>query len=198
MYEIGSSPFFTEITPGVVSDPPEKENKEEDATVTPVTMSPRQPDEQEVVLTTSEPQEGPEEWDEFPTETPAEYQPGHPAAETIAPGNLGAETEEPDFPESETGAPTSTQPTNLNPSEPEYPEQTRTAHPVSEPSQPINTIPEAVRPRYSPAEPRSPDPDPTETSYTDPVQVVPPYSQPHQPQIVVVDEDEDLDVNGTS
>lgn len=202
MYEIGSSPFFTEITPGVVSDPPEKEKKEEEGTVTPVTMSPRQPDEQEVALTTSEPQGGPEEWDEFPTDSPAEYQPKYPEAEAITPGDLETETEEPDrletqYPESETGAPTYTQPTNLSPSEPEYPEQTGTAHPVSEPSQPINTIPEAARPRYSPAEPY-PDPDPTEPSYAIPVQVVPPYSQPHQPQIVVVDEDEDLDVNGTS
>lgn len=192
MYEIGSSPFFTEITPGVVSDPLKK--KEEDATVT-LTMSPRQPDEREVELTTSEPQGGPEEWNEFPTETPTEY----PEAETIAPRYLETETEEPDqlqteYPESETGAPTYTQPTNLNPSE--YPEQPGTAHPVYEPSQPINTIPEAVGPRYSPAEPRYPDP--TEPSYTDPVQVVPPYSQPRQPQIVVVDEEEDLDVNGTS
>lgn len=203
MYEIGSSPFFTEITPGVVSDPPERETTEEDATVTPVTMLSRQPDEREVVLTTSEPRGGPEEWDQFPTETPAEYRPKDPEAETTTPGSLETETEEPDqleteHPESETGTPIYTQPTNLNPSEPESPEQTRTANPISEPSQPINTIPEGVGPRYPPAEPRSREPDPTEPSYTNPGQVVPPYARPRQPQIVVVDEDEDLDVNGTS
>lgn len=215
VYEIGSSPFFTAITPGIVSGLPEEG---EDATELPVTMLPRQPDEHEVVFTTYEPQGVPEEWEfptETPTETPTEYQPNYPEAETITPGYAKPETEEPDYgepdqfeteyPESETVTPAYTyperaQPTYLDPSEPRYLDQTETTYPVSEPSQPIYTIPETIEPRYSPIEPRYPDPNPVEPRYTnpEPVQPVPPYSQPHQPQIVVVDEDEDLDVNGKS
>uniref|UniRef100_A0A8C4HNC4 Nidogen 1b n=1 Tax=Dicentrarchus labrax TaxID=13489 RepID=A0A8C4HNC4_DICLA len=65
------------------------------------------------------------------------------------------------------------------------------------PLQPRYTIPETPEPRYPPVQPRYPDPNPVEPRYAnpEPVQPVPPYSRPHQPQIVVVDEDENLDVN---
>lgn len=53
-------------------------------------------------------------------------------------------------------------------------------------------------PRSSPIAPRFPESKPVEPQYTSPEQVqqVPPYSRSHQPQIVVVDEDEDLNVDG--
>lgn len=202
VYEIGSSPFFLTITPGMVSILPE----DEDATKLPVTMLPRQPDEQPE-FSTYEPQTsttteaGPDEKEVFPTDTPAEYPPSYPEAETITPGYAEPETEEPDykepgqsvseFPESEDVTPSYTStivPRYPDPPEPRYPDQTETRYPVSEPLQPRYTIPETIEPRYSPVEPRYPAPDPD--------QPVPPYSRPHQPQIVVVNEDEDLDVNG--
>ncbi|XP_070683739.1 nidogen-1-like [Pempheris klunzingeri] len=54
----------------------------------------------------------------------------------------------------------------------------------------LPVTPEPVRPRYT-------DPEPVQPRYTDPEPVRPvhPYSRPHQPQIVVIDEDEDLNVN---
>ncbi|XP_070778426.1 nidogen-1-like [Enoplosus armatus] len=200
VYEIGSSPIFVAITPGMVSSLPEEE--EEDATEPPVTMLPRQPDEQQKVdSSTHEPQVVPEK-EEFPTETPAEYQPSYPEAETVTPGYAEPETEEPEYPESETVTPTYTdperaQPRYPDPSEPRYPDQTETRYPVSEPLPPRYTIPETTEPRYSPVDPRYPGPGPVEPRYTnpEPVQPVPPHSRPHQPQIVVVDEDEDLNVN---
>ncbi|XP_076585706.1 nidogen-1-like [Chaetodon auriga] len=209
VYEIGSSPFFAAITPGMVSAVPE----EMDSTEPPVTMIPRQPDEQqEVTFSTYEPQTVPEEKEEFTTETPTEYQPSYPESETVTPGYGEPQTEEPDheepgqfkpeYPESDTVPPAytdseSAQPRYLDPSEPRNPDQTITSYPVSEPLQPRYTIPEPTEPRYSPVEPRYPDPDLVEPRYTnpEPVQPVPPHSGPHQPQIVVVDEDEDLDVN---
>lgn len=53
-------------------------------------------------------------------------------------------------------------------------------------------------PRFSPIAPVFPESNPVEPHYTSPdqVQQVPPYSRSHQPQIVVVDEDEDLNVDG--
>ncbi|XP_068582888.1 nidogen-1-like [Cebidichthys violaceus] len=182
VYEIGSSPIFVAITPGMVTSLPEEE---EDATTTSLS----------------------EEKEEFPTE----YQPSYPESETITPGYTEPETEdyedqfEPEYPESETITPTYTdperaQPRYPDPSEPRYPDRTKTRYPdrtetrypdrtetrypVSEPLQPRYTVPETNEPRYSPVQPR----------YPDPVQPVPPYSRPQQPQIVVVDEDEDLDV----
>ncbi|XP_029312925.1 LOW QUALITY PROTEIN: nidogen-1-like [Cottoperca gobio] len=174
VYEIGSSPFFISITPGMVSSLPE----DEDATEPPVTMLPRQTEKSQVV---------PEENDEFPTETPNDYQPIYPEAETIAPVYVEPVTEESDYegpgqfeseyPESETVTPAYTQKVQPRyPSEPRYPYQTETKYPVSEP----------LQPRYN-NEPRYSD--------LEEVQPVPPYSRPGQPQIVVVDEDDDLNVN---
>lgn len=215
MYEIGSSPFFSVVTPGLVTDLPEEK---EAATERPVTMLPRQPDEPEGVFTTHRPQEETTEEDKFPTETtletPTEHTTSYPEAETTLFGYTEPETGEPDFgsdwlttqyPESEavTTPPAYTYPewgqtTNPNPSEPRYPDEAGVTKPVYEPSEPTNTIPETSEPRSSPSEPRFPESDPVQPRYTnpEPVQPVPPYSQPHQPQIVVVDEDEDLDVNG--
>ncbi|KAM7394805.1 hypothetical protein PAMP_021585 [Pampus punctatissimus] len=184
VYEIGSSPFFFAITPGLISSLPE----EEDTSKTPVTMLPRRPDEQQEVdsiyetQTTMTTEAVPEDEEEFPTETPTEYQPSSPEAEAT-PEYVEPETEEPEY---------------VDPGQvgPEYPE--------SETVTPTYTNPETVQPRYSnqtesgssPVEPTYPDPDPVEPRYTnpEPVQPVPPHSQPQHPQIVVV-EDEDLDVD---
>lgn len=215
MYEIGSSPFFTVVAPGLVTDLPEEK---EAATERPVTMLPRQPDEPESVFMTYKPQEETTEEDEFPTETtletPTEYLTSYPGAETTLFGYTEPETGESDFgsdwltteyPESVAVTtrpayiyPELGQTTNPNPSEPRYPDEAGVTYPVYEPSEPTNTIPETSEPRISPSEPKFPESDPVQPRYTnpEPVQPVPPYSQPHQPQIVVVDEDEDLDVNG--
>uniref|UniRef100_UPI0037E7E23F nidogen-1-like n=1 Tax=Semicossyphus pulcher TaxID=241346 RepID=UPI0037E7E23F len=171
VYEIGSSPIFVAITPGMISGPPE----EETTTTYPTT--------------TYKPPSVPE----FPTETPAESQPRYPEAETTRPGYAEPDYEEPDqfgpeYPVSETVTraytePERAQPRYPDPSEPRYPDQTKNRYPGE--------------PRYPPVQPRYPDPVPAEPRYTNPnpVQPVPPHSRPHQPQIVVVDEDEDLDVN---
>lgn len=224
VYEIGSSPFFAAITPGMVNNLPDEDN----ATTTepPVTMLP--PEEPTVV---------PEK--KFPTETTTEY----PEVETTTPGFAEQETTEPDYPayEDETFTPTYTEPERAptrypsqprypdrseprypdpsqprypdiseprypdqsqprypDSSEPRYPDRTETRYPISEPLPPRYTIPETTEPRYPPVEPRYPDPDPVQPRYTnpEPVQPLPPHSRPQQPQIVVVDED--LDVNGKS
>ncbi|KAF1394423.1 hypothetical protein PFLUV_G00000120 [Perca fluviatilis] len=254
VYEIGSSPFFVAITPGMVATLPEEDATEPPVTEPPVTEPP-------VTVSPSrsdKPQVAPEENQESPTdETPKEYRPV--TAEYAEP-----ETEEPDYAEyPETETPTYTQPERADPrspepseprhpdrsetgstrfeplqptvpetteprdptSEPRYPERTESGYPVSErtesgypvserteseypvsertesgypvserteseypvsePLQPRYTIPENVEPRYSPVQPR----------YPEPVQPVPPRSRSQQPQIVVIDEDENLDVN---
>uniref|UniRef100_A0A8C9XTJ2 Nidogen 1 n=2 Tax=Sander lucioperca TaxID=283035 RepID=A0A8C9XTJ2_SANLU len=110
VYEIGSSPIFVAITPGMVTTLPEEDYR-------PIT---------------------------------AEY--------------AEPETEEPDYPE--------------------YPES----------ETPTYTEPERADPRYpEPSEPRYPVVEPLQ--YPEPAQPVPPRSRSQQPQIVVVDEDENLDVN---
>ncbi|KAM9363280.1 nidogen-1-like [Symphorus nematophorus] len=181
VYEIGSSPFFAAITPGMVTSEPE----EEEATERPVTVLPRQPNEQqEVDLPTVEPQVVLEENQEVPTEAPAEYQPSYPESETVTPG----------YGESQTVKPVYKEPGRL---EPEYPESETVTRSYTDPERSQPRYPDPSEPRYSPVEPRYPDRDPVAPRYTDPepVQPVPPHSRPHQPQIVVVDEDEDLNVN---
>ncbi|KAG7217942.1 hypothetical protein INR49_020764 [Caranx melampygus] len=214
VYEIGASPVFLSITPGMVSNPSEGAIEPTEPPVTtqpPVTMLPRQPDEeQEVdfsvfesqVTTTAE--AAPEDEEVFPTEAPSEYRPGYPEAETTTPGYAEPEDKEPDYeepdqfepeyPESETVTPTYTSPETAPPRPPDQPEP---RYPITEPFQPRYTIPAPEEPRYSPVQPQYPDPDPVQPRYTNPqpVQPVPPHSQPQHPQIVVVDEDEDLDVN---
>ncbi|XP_059186825.1 nidogen-1-like [Centropristis striata] len=193
VYEIGSSPFFVAITPGMISSLPEE------GTEPPVTLLSRQ--------------------QRPPTETPTEYPTSYPWAETTTPQYGEPETEDPDYPEytdSETVTTTYTEPERAQPRYPDqtetgypdrtetrYPDRTETGYPDrtetrypdrTETRQPGYTISEPD-PRYPPVEPRYPDPDPVQPRYTnpEPVQPVPPYSRPQQPQIVVVDEA--LDVN---
>ncbi|XP_073319461.1 nidogen-1-like isoform X2 [Pagrus major] len=204
VYEIGSAPFFISITPGMNSDLPDEGN----ATEPPVTMLPRRLDE--VTFTTNEPEVVPEQKEVFPTEAPTEFLPSYPESETITPGYAQPKTEKteepgqsgPEYPESETVTPTYTnperaQPRYPEPSEPRYTDQTKSRYSVSEPLEPRRTDPETTEPRYPTIERRYPDPDPVQPRYTnpEPVQPVPPHSRPHQPQIIVVDEDEGLDVN---
>ncbi len=183
MYEIGSSPFFAAITPGLVTDLPEEE---EDATEAPS-------EQKELDFTTYKPRVVTEDNKEFPTDIPTESQPSYPESGTITPGPATTEDKEPYYEEPGKFEPEypgkeRAQPRYPEPSEPRYPDYTKTGY----------TVPETTEPRHSPNEPRYPKPDPAEPRYTnpDPVQPVPPYSRPHQPQIVVVDEDENLDVNG--
>uniref|UniRef100_A0A8D3D5C1 Nidogen 1 n=1 Tax=Scophthalmus maximus TaxID=52904 RepID=A0A8D3D5C1_SCOMX len=118
---------------------------------------------------------------------------------------------EPEYPDSGTVTSTYRAPAGDPPS---YPEQTETRYPISDPLQPRYTSPEPSEPRYSPVQPGYPVPGPAQPRNTipgssqpryspvqpgyadpEPVQPVPPYSQPQHPQIIVVDEDEDLDVD---
>ncbi|XP_028272016.1 nidogen-1-like [Parambassis ranga] len=184
VYEIGASPFFSAITPGMVTSSPE----DEEATEPPVTMLPRQPDEQQEVdfsifqTQTIKSEAIPEE---TPTEIPSEYQTSYPQAETEEP-----EYEEEEYPD-ETLTPTPPSPESTQRArypevpEPRYPDQSEPRYPTLENVQPRYTIPEPSEPRYSPVEPRYPE--------HEPVQPVPPHSRSQHPQIVVVDEDEILD-----
>nr|XP_020475953.1 nidogen-1-like [Monopterus albus] len=278
VYEISDS--LDTITPGQVPSLPEEEEEEttelpeeEETTELPVcalsyamTMLPRHPDEgQEVDLSTYETQstmttEAPvlEGKEAFSTETPTEYLPRYPEAETVTPRFIEPKTEELDYEEPfesnytefETVTPTHpssemtepmypdepdptyldlpelghpgpseptsadvpeptsadvpeptstdvTEPTYPDLSEPGYPDQTETRQPTSEPVQPRYTDPEPSEPRRLPVEPSYPDPEPVQPHYTvsEPVNSVPPHSRSQQPQIFVVDEDEDLGVN---
>lgn len=242
MYEIGSSPFFSSITPGTVTEVSEEK---EDATERPVTMLPRQTDEEDAVFTTYRPQEETTEEDKFTTETtsttPTDYTTGFLVGQTSVFTEMKTREQgfgesvqvETEYPESMSApAPTYThhefgQTSKPTPSEPQYLDEIKTTYPVFQPSQSIHTVPEtselpetpktrfspvATRfpesdpiephytpePRLSPIAPRFPESDPVKVHYTSPdqVQQVPPYSRSHQPQIVVVDEDEDLNVDG--
>ncbi|XP_035022947.2 nidogen-1 [Hippoglossus stenolepis] len=158
VYEIGPSRFFVTIIPGMVTGLPE----EKGTTEPPVTVLPRQPDEQQeedfstyTTQTTMSTEAATEEKEEFHTDSTAAYQTGY--TETVTPGFVKPDNEE-EFPESETV--TYNSPERVHPRYPDHPEP--------------------VQPRYI-----SPEP----------VQPGPPHSQPQHPQIVVVDEDEDLDVD---
>ncbi|XP_020511653.1 nidogen-1-like [Labrus bergylta] len=174
VYEIGSSPIFLSITPGMVSGPPE----DEDAIPPAGTELPRQ------------------HAGDYSTYRP-ENRPRYPELEVTTPGYIESETEEPDYGEPDQYEPEyavseSVTPAFINPerAQPRYPGQTEPRHP----DQTKIGYPDH---RYTPVQPRYPDPVPAEPRYTnpEPVQPVPPYSRSHQPQIVVVDEDEDLNVN---
>lgn len=221
VYEIGTSPFFSSIMPGTVTEVPEEK---EDATKLPVTMLPRQTDKEDAVFTTYGPQEERTEEDKFTTETtskiPTDYTTSSPVGKTTTIVFTEMKTREQDFGESvqvETEYPESMSaptPTYTHPelgqtskptsSEPQYLDGIKTTYPVFQPSESIHTvpetseIPETPEARFSPVAPRFPESDPVEPHYTSPDQVkqVPPYSRSHQPQIVVVDEDEDLNVDG--
>ncbi|KAK2817579.1 hypothetical protein Q5P01_025770 [Channa striata] len=83
------------------------------------------------------------------------------------------------------------------PVEPTYPDQTETTDTIVAPSQPTYTIPEASEPSSSPDNPRYPEPELIQPRYINPeaIQPGPPHSPPQHPQIVVIDEDVDLNVN---
>ncbi|XP_071032922.1 nidogen-1-like [Oncorhynchus clarkii lewisi] len=77
------------------------------------------------------------------------------------------------------------QPSYSEPPQPSYSEPTQPSYP--EPTQP--SYPEPTQPRY---------PEPVQPSYLEPVQSAqpqPPRYEPQTPQVVVVDEDDDLDVD---
>ncbi|XP_034722409.1 uncharacterized protein LOC117941512 [Etheostoma cragini] len=196
VYEIGSSPIFVAITPGMVTALPEG-----DATEPSVTMLPRRPEK---------PQAGPEENDEFPTETPVEHRPvtaeyAEPVTEDYPDYPEYPESETPTYTEPERADPTypePSEPRHPDPSEttyptfeplqptvpettlPRYPERTETTYPVSEPLQPRYTVPENTEPRYSTVQPGYPDPEPIQPRYPDPEPVQPQYPDPEpvQPQ----------------
>lgn len=190
MYEIGSSAVFGTITPGMVSDLlQDEEEEEENATEPPVTVLPKEPKEQKVVVTT-EPQVEPGEKEQLPTGTPREQQPSDPAAEIRTPGYAEVETDEPDFGGSlkfQTERPERITPNSIysetvllypGTPAPRHTSQTDTTYGVSQPSQPTHTVPDAAEPAHT---------------Y---VQAGPPEPQDHRPQLVV--DDEDLNVNGES
>lgn len=216
VYKIGSSPFFLEITPGTVSSSRENEG----STESPLTTLPRQTDHLHFSTYTTQMMKTaetvPKEKQGYPSEITSDYHTTYSEAETITPGTTSLKTQEPHYyvepekldqehPESETVAPASTStervqqryPDQPEPRSPEHSDRdlNETRYSTPETLQPIITIP---APRYSPDEPRYATPDPVQPRYTEPepVQPVPPHSPPQHPQIVVVDEDEDLDVNG--
>ncbi|CDQ60559.1 unnamed protein product [Oncorhynchus mykiss] len=96
---------------------------------------------------------------------------------------------------------TSAQPSYSEPPQPSYSEPTQPSYP--EPTQP--SYPEPTQPSYlEPDQPSYPEPDqprypePVQPSYLEPVQSAqpqPPRYDPQTPQVVVVDEDDDLDVD---
>lgn len=126
VYEIGASPYFFAVTPGMVSSLPE-------ASRPPATMLPRQPDEQQEVdfttygnRTSMITEAAPESGEEFPAEAPTESQTNYPEEETITPGLVTQETGEAeqerlDPVESET--PTYTNPEPIQPAPPADREQ---------------------------------------------------------------------------
>uniref|UniRef100_A0A665T9Z3 Nidogen 1b n=1 Tax=Echeneis naucrates TaxID=173247 RepID=A0A665T9Z3_ECHNA len=106
VYEIGASSFFVGITPGMATDIPDDAEGPTEPLVTtspPVTMLPRQPDEQqevdlsiyetEMTMTT---EAATVDQQELPTETPAESEPAYPEPETITLVDPEPETDEPD------------------------------------------------------------------------------------------------------
>ncbi|KAM4585394.1 nidogen-1-like [Odontesthes bonariensis] len=82
-----------------------------------------------------------------------------------------------EYPDSETVTATSITTDNV---QQQYPDESGSRHHGPETLQPRYTIPESTNPRYANREP---------------VQPAPPHSRPQLPQIVVVDEDEDLNVD---
>ncbi|KAM3864903.1 nidogen-1-like [Diretmus argenteus] len=132
---------------------------------------------------------------------PEPVQPRYTDPEPVQPRYTDPEPVQPRYTDPEPVQPRYTDP---EPVQPRYtdPEPVQPRYTDPEPVQPRYTDPEPVQPRYTdpePVQPRYTDPEPVQPRYTDPepVQPVPPRSrsQPENPHIVVVDEDEDLDVN---
>lgn len=216
VYKIGSSKYFSSIIRGTVAQVSEEQ---EDATELPLTTLPRQTEKEEPVFATYGPQEETTEEDKFTTETTSKIPTEYPTSSLVTKTTTIIFTEMENresiqvvtkYPESMSApTPTDTYPgwdetSEPTPSEPQYFDEVETTNAVFQPSEPITTIPdnldipETPEPRLLPVAPSLPESDPTEHHYTSPdqVQQVPPYSRSHQPQIVVVDEDEDLNVDG--
>lgn len=145
-------------------------SEQEEVKERPATTLQRQPVDQDTVFTTFEPQVVPEGEQDLPTEAPTQDHSSYPDTETEQPGP-------------ETSTPTVTYTEVVQPSE-------KTTSPVSAPPQPTHTFTETLEPTHPPVEPTSRDPGPAEPQYTDP--------EPVQPQVIVVNEEEELDVNGKS
>lgn len=132
--------------------------------------------------------------EEFPTATTTEY--NHLEVTTISPESTKLQTQTPNYkdhveqedPDSEPVAPTYSSPEG----QPEDPEKTATENPTHQTLTQKQIIPEPIIP--------SPDSDPVQHRYTnlDSVQPESPHSPPQYPQVVVIDEDEDLNVDGKS
>ncbi|XP_077935755.1 nidogen-1-like isoform X2 [Gasterosteus aculeatus] len=130
-------------------------------------------------------------------EGPGQIEPEYPEPETITPGYTEPTTEdyegpgqfEPEYPEPETITPGYTEPTTedyegTGQFEPEFSESETVTPGYTDPEKAERRYPDPSEPRYSPVDPTHPDL----------VQPVPRHSRPQQPQIVVVDEEEALDV----
>lgn len=149
MYEIGTSPIFSSITPGQVTNLSPEEGIAGGQMESVPEFPPRNTGEEQEI--------------EFPPYEHAEEE----------------ETPEPELP------PT-VQPVQYQPRYPVVPEPPQPSY--HEPTQPSYLEP--IEPRY---------PEPVQPRYLEPVQPAqaqPPHYEPQTPQVVVVDEDDDLDVDG--
>ncbi|CAK6981389.1 nidogen-1-like [Scomber scombrus] len=129
VYEIGSSPFFFDITSGMV--------EEEDTSEASVTMLPRQPDKQTETVT---PEYAEPETEEPEYEDLGELEPEYPDSETnVTPTRTSPERVQPRYPEqTESEYPYQPEQPRYNipePSEPRYPVDPRYTNP--EPVQPV-------------------------------------------------------------
>ncbi|XP_024252454.2 nidogen-1 [Oncorhynchus tshawytscha] len=180
VYEIGTSPIFYSITPGQVTNLSPEEGMAGGQMESVPEFPPRNTGEQQEIEFPPYEHEEEEETPEQelpPTVHPVQYQPRYPVV------------------------PEPPQPSYSEPPQPSYPEPTQPSYP--EPTQP--SYPEPTQPSYlEPTEPRNPEPDqprypePVQPSYLEPVQPAqpqPPRYEPQTPQVVVVDEDDDLDVD---
>ncbi|XP_029480837.1 nidogen-1-like [Oncorhynchus nerka] len=177
VYEIGTSPIFYSITPGQVTNLSPEEGMAGGQMESVPEFPPRNTGEQQEIefppYEHEEEEETPEQ-ELLPTVHPVQYQPSY------------SEPTQPSYPEpTQSSYPEPTQPSYPEPDEPRYPE----------PDQP--RYPEQDQPRYpEPDQPRYPEP--VQPSYLEPVQPAqpqPPRYEPQTPQVVVVDEDDDLDVD---
>lgn len=129
-----------------------------------------------------------------PTETTTEYK--QPEVKTITPESTKLQTQKPDYedsveqedPDSEPVAPTYSSPEG----QPKDSEQTATESPTHQTLTQKYNIPKTTEP--------PPDSDPVQHRYTNlgSIQPVLPHSPPQYPQVVVIDEDEELNVDGKS
>ncbi|XP_071206983.1 nidogen-1-like isoform X2 [Salvelinus alpinus] len=170
VYEIGTSPFFSSITPGQVTNL----SPEEGVAVGQVEPVPEFPprntgEQQEIEFPPYEEEEETPEPELPPTVHPVQYQPRYPVA---------PEPPQPRYPEPvQTSYPEPVQTIYPEPVQTSYPEPVQTRYP-----EPVQTrYPETVQTRY---------PEPVQ-----PAQLQPPHYQPQTPQVVVVDEDDALDVD---